>query len=69
MEDLTPFDKALFDEIKRLEESKKVENIVPHYILYRDAISILQNALNRLYKTGRIYVGKTINDKYISTDI
>ena len=61
------FTEAVCRELRRLEEAKRSARRLPEHTLYRELASHLSSALNALYKQGRIRVGDTINDKYIST--
>ena len=61
------FTEAVYRELRRLEEAKRSARRLPEHTLYRELASHLSSALNTLYKQGRIRVGDTINDKYIST--
>ena len=61
------FTEALFAEIQRLEQARQEAHRFPDYPLYRELVAHVGQALNALYRDGRIHVGSTINDKYITT--
>lgn len=58
-------DEHLLSIIKHLQTAKETAKIEPSHILSVELWNEIKNALNRLYKDGRIKVGNTINDKYI----
>lgn len=60
------FTEAVYRELRRLEEAKHAAHRLPGHTLYRELSAHLASVLNSLYKQGRITVGDTINDKYIS---
>lgn len=60
-------DEALLQEIRAIEGERRGRNIEPCHALHREVHRRVDDALNRLYKSGKIIVGDTINDKYIST--
>ncbi len=62
------FTETVYRELRRLEEAKRSARRLPEHTLYRELSAHLASALNALYKEGRIRVGETINDKYISTN-
>lgn len=64
--EITDFDNALLREIASIESSKIDKSIKPHHAVHVDIINHVNASLNRLYKAGKIHVGETINDKYIS---
>lgn len=69
---ITPSDKftdALYNELTRLWEARKGANRIPEHILLVEFRKHVLDALNALYKAGRIKVGQTINDKYIIPNI
>lgn len=61
------FKEAVFREIQALEQARVEANRIPDYVLRIEFQNHLSAALNALYKEGRIKVGLTINDKYITT--
>lgn len=61
------FKEAVFREIQALEQARVEANRLPDYVLRIEFQNHLSAALNALYKEGRIKVGMTINDKYITT--
>lgn len=61
------FKEAVFREIQALEQARVEANRIPDYVLRIEFQNHLSAALNALYKEGRIKVGMTINDKYITT--
>ena len=61
------FAEALFAEIKRLEQGRIDAHRFPSYVLHTDIVQHVSSALNALYKAGRIKVGRTLNNKYITT--
>ena len=63
------FKEATLNEIKRFEQAHIDAHRVPNHILHRQFLSLVSDALNALYKEGRIRVGMTVNDKYITTQI
>lgn len=58
---------ALYDQLKACEADKKERNVRPTHTLRMDLYAIYRDALNELYKAGKIKVGDTLNDKYIKT--
>lgn len=62
-----PFDEAILAEIQAMEQEREQEHKSPVFVLRIDFIRRVNDALNRLYKEGKIRVGETLNDKYIST--
>ena len=62
------FTEAVFEELRMLEQAKNDARREPRHTMYIEFQRHLSAALNALYKAGRIKVGLTINDKYISTD-
>ena len=58
-------DEHLLSIIKYLQTAKETAKIEPSHILSVELWNEIKNALNRLYKDGKIKVGNTINDKYI----
>lgn len=61
------FDEAILAELQAMEQEREQENKSPVFVLRIDFIRRVNDALNRLYKEGKIRVGETLNDKYIST--
>lgn len=61
------FTEAVYREIARLEKAREDAHRIPDYVLRIELSHHLSSALNELYKAGRIKVGLTINDKYITT--
>lgn len=61
------FAEALFAEIKRLEQERIDAHRFPNYVLHTDIVQHVSSTLNALYKAGRIKVGRSLNDKYITT--
>lgn len=61
------FKEAVFREIQALEHARVDAHRSPDYVLRIEFQQHLSAALNVLYKEGRIKVGLTINDKYITT--
>lgn len=61
------FKEAVFREIQALEQARVDAHRFPDYVLRIELQQHLSAALNALYKEGRIKVGLTINDKYITT--
>lgn len=61
------FKEAVFREIQALEQARVDAHRFPDYVLQIEFQQHLSAALNALYKEGRIKVGLTINDKYITT--
>lgn len=61
------FKEAVFREIQALEQARVEANRIPDYVLRIEFQNHLSATLNALYKEGRIKVGLTINDKYITT--
>lgn len=62
--------------INKMEQLKKQNNVTPSHVLFIP-LSIecckhgfskekLSDELNKLYKAGKVKVGQTINDKYIT---
>jgi len=66
----------LIEIINKLEEENKRNKIAPSHVLFIPLLSEciklgitkeeLSAELNKLYKNGKIKVGRTINDKHIS---
>jgi DNA-directed RNA polymerase delta subunit len=59
--------------IINIENEKKGRNIFPFHALFREVVKEsgletkeVRRQLNILYKQGKIKVGETINDKYIT---
>ena len=50
-----------------MEQEREQEHKSPVFVLRIDFMRRVNDALNRLYKEGKIRVGETLNDKYIST--
>lgn len=50
-----------------MEQEREQGKKHPAFVLRIDFIKRVNAALNRLYKEGRISVGDTLNDKYLST--
>lgn len=61
------FKEAVFRELQALEQARVDAHRFPDYVLQIEFVHHLSAALNALYKEGRIKVGLTINDKYITT--
>lgn len=61
------FVEAIFAEIERLEQGRINAQRFPYYVLHTDIVRHVSSALNALYKAGRIKVGRSLNDKYITT--
>ncbi len=61
------FDEAILAELQAMEQEREQENKSPVFVLRIDFMRRVNDALNRLYKEGKIRVGETLNDKYIST--
>ncbi len=61
------FDEAILVELQAMEQEREQENKSPVFVLRIDFMRRVNDALNRLYKEGKIRVGETLNDKYIST--
>lgn len=61
------FVEALFTEIQALEQARVEAHRFPDHVLYTEIQAHVSSALNELFKQGRIKVGLTINDKYITT--
>ena len=61
------FKEAVFREIQALEQARVEANRLPDYVLQVELLHHLSSALNALYKEGRIIVGNTVNDKFITT--
>lgn len=51
--------------IQEEQERKEREGIIPTHTLRLDLNRIISNALNELYREGKIEVGPTVNDKWI----
>ena len=64
MDDL---DKALLGVVTTLEDERIAEGVEPHNALYREVQAQVNASLNRLYKDGKIHVGRTLNGTYIAT--
>lgn len=62
-------EEALLDIIKLIENEKRDERREPHFALRMEVYARVNDALNNLYKQGRIKVGDTINDKWISSEV
>lgn len=62
------FDEAILAELQTMEQEREQEHKSPVFVLRIDFIKRVNAALNRLYKEGKIQVGETLNDKYITTD-
>lgn len=65
MESNTSFTQALLQLLTSLEDNKKADRVAPTHILLTEVHSAVNNALNQLYKEGKIQVGSTLNSKYI----
>lgn len=63
------FTEALYGEIQRLVKARLEARRIPDHVCYRELQRHVSSALNALYKDGRIKVGLTLNDKYITTKI
>lgn len=50
-----------------MEQEREQEHKSPVFVLRIDFMRRVNDALNRLYKEGKIQVGETLNDKYITT--
>ena len=61
------FKEAVFRELQALEQARVDAHRFPDHVLRIEFQNHLSAALNALYKEGRIKVGLTLNDKYITT--
>lgn len=59
-------EEALITIIKGIVEKKRSQKLFPDYALKKEVFAEINNALNALYKQGRIDAGETVNDKWIS---
>jgi hypothetical protein len=59
-------EEILYQLIKDISERKSMEGIAPTHVMKIDIDRLVANSLNNLHKQGRIKVGRTINDKWIS---
>lgn len=58
-------DNALLALIDQRTRERKEAGQFPYHILYMELYREVKNSLNRLWKSGKITVGETANDKYI----
>lgn len=58
-------DTELLNIIKHLQNAKETAKIEPSHVLRIELHREIDKALNRLYSSGKITVGNTINDKWI----
>lgn len=65
----------IYDAICEIEQDKKNRNVFPTYALYSEIANKtklnrndINAVLNELFKAGFISVGRTVNEKYITTD-
>lgn len=61
------FEEAIFAEIQAMEQEREQAHKSPVFVPRLDFMKRVSAALNSLYKQGKIRVGDTLNDKYIST--
>jgi hypothetical protein len=59
---------VLFELIKSLEEKKKADKTYPYHVMRQEVYAAVADALNDLYKEGRISVGVSLNDKWVTTN-
>ncbi len=58
-------DEVILQTIKDIEARKQAEHKAPTHALRREIFQEVNAALNRLYTSGRITTGDTIQDKWI----
>ena len=65
----------IYNAICEIEQDKKKRNVFPTYALYREILNKtklnrndINAVLNELFKAGFISVGRTVNEKYITTE-
>jgi hypothetical protein len=59
-------EEALLKTIAGIIEDKKARNIVPCHALSTEVHKAVNDALNNLYKQGKIDAGDTLNHKWIT---
>lgn len=59
-------EEVLYNLIKHIQERKTNSGVAPAHVLKIEIDTEVNKALNNLYKDGKIRIGRTLNDKWIS---